>query len=61
MKIQLVALLLIFGAYKMHINAFLDNFWETFLNYDQLGERHSPVYIMLLSAFLSSKYSRKYN
>jgi len=40
-----------FGAYKRYINAFLDNFWETFLNYDQLKERHSPVYIMLLSAF----------
>lgn len=45
-----------FGSYYDWINVYVppikdfsDNFGETLLNYDQYGQRHSPVFIILLS------------
>ena len=34
------------------INNFSNNFFETFLNYDEYGHRHSPIYLIFLSIFL---------
>jgi len=34
------------------INDFSNNFLHTFLNYDNYGNRHSPVYLIFLSLFL---------
>ena len=38
-------------GYRSIINDFILNFNHTFLNFDQYGERHSPVLIILLSFF----------
>ena len=34
------------------VKDFSDNFFYTFLNFDQYGHRHSPVYLIFLSLFL---------
>ena len=34
------------------IKDFSLNFFDTLLNYDQYGQRHSPVYLIFLSVFL---------
>ena len=48
-----------YGAYYDWINSssrvisdFSNNFFETFLNYDDYGHRHSPIYLIFLSIFL---------
>jgi hypothetical protein len=48
-----------YGSYGDWINSnleptkdFSDNFLHTFLNFDQYGHRHSPVYVIFLSLFL---------
>jgi len=48
-----------YGSYGDWINSnlepikdFSDNFLNTFLNFDQYGHRHSPVYVIFLSLFL---------
>ena len=48
-----------YGSYGDWINGnleptkdFSDNFLNTFLNFDQYGHRHSPVYVIFLSLFL---------
>ena len=38
-----------YRGYKELINLFINDFKNTFLNFDQFGERHSPVIIILLS------------
>ena len=38
-------------GYRSIINDFILNFKNTFLNFDQYGERHSPVLIIILSFF----------
>ena len=35
------------------IEEFSSNFVETFLNYEKLGMRHSPIYLIFLSSFLN--------
>ena len=40
------------GSYRPIINDFSNNFIYTFLNYDDYGNRHSPVYLIFLSLFL---------
>ena len=45
------------GAYKdfinqsIVVNAFSENFFQTFLNYDDYNTRHSPIFIIFLSLF----------
>ena len=39
-------------AYVKPIKDFSLNFFDTLLNYDQYGHRHSPVYLIFLSVFL---------
>ncbi len=53
-----------FGAYYDWVNAYLipiknfsKNFFETFLNYDDYGQRHSPIYLIFLSLFLKLNFS----
>ncbi len=48
-----------YGAYKDWIGAYLNpvkdfsqNFSGTLLNYDDYGQRHSPIYLIFLSTFL---------
>ena len=41
------------SAYIQYIENFSINFTDTFLNYDQYGQRHSPVYLIFLSFFLN--------
>tara|TARA_B110000037_G_C17071322_1_gene486000 strand:+ start:364 stop:1620 length:1257 start_codon:yes stop_codon:yes gene_type:complete len=48
-----------YGSYGDWINSnlepikdFSNNFFETFLNYDEYGHRHSPIYLIFLSIFL---------
>ena len=38
-------------GYKSIIKLFILDFKNTFLTYDELGERHSPVFIIILSYF----------
>ena len=38
-------------GYRSIINDFILNFKSTFLNFDQYGERHSPILIIILSFF----------
>ena len=40
------------NAASLPIKNFSLNFFDTFLNYDQYGHRHSPVYLIFLSIFL---------
>ncbi len=44
-------------GYKNLINLFINDFKETFLTFDQYGERHSPVTIILLSQFYKTGLS----
>ena len=53
-----------FGAYYDWVNAYLKpikdfskNFFETLLNYDDYGQRHSPIYLIFLSLFLKLNFS----
>ena len=39
------------NAYVSPINSFSNNFFDTLLNYEKFGQRHSPVYIIFLSLF----------
>jgi len=41
------------GANLNPINDFSNNFLKTFLNYDDYGHRHSPIYLIFLSLFLN--------
>ncbi len=41
------------SAYVQYIKDFSINFTDTFLNYDEYGQRHSPVYLIFLSFFLN--------
>ena len=45
------------NAYNFPIKSFSDNFTETLLNYDQFGQRHSPVYLIFLSLFLDLNFN----
>ena len=38
-------------GYRSIINHFILDFKNTFLNFDQYGERHSPILIIILSFF----------
>lgn len=40
------------GAYLNPIKDFSINFYETLINYDKYGNRHSPIYLIFLSSFL---------
>ncbi len=40
------------GAYLNPIEDFSINFYETLINYDKYGNRHSPIYLIFLSSFL---------
>ena len=40
------------GVNRTSIQDFSDNFNYTFLNYDDYGHRHSPIYLIFLSLFL---------
>ena len=51
-RILLVELFNDYIGYKNLINLFINDFKETFLTFDQYGERHSPVTIILLSPIL---------
>ena len=44
-------------GYKNLIDLFINDFKETFLTFDQYGERHSPVTIILLSQFYKTGLS----
>ena len=44
-------------GYKNLINLFINDFKETLLNFDQYGERHSPITIILLSQFYKTGLS----
>ena len=44
-------------GYKNLINLFINDFKETLLTFDQYGERHSPVTIILLSQFYKTGLS----
>ena len=53
-----------YGAYKDWIGAYLNpvkdfsqNFSSTLLNYDDYGQRHSPIYLIFLSTFLRFDFS----
>lgn len=39
------------------ISDFSENFSKTLLNYDQYGQRHSPIYLIFLSILLDSGFS----
>ena len=39
------------NAYVSPINSFSNDFFDTLLNYEKFGQRHSPVYIIFLSLF----------
>lgn len=38
-----------YNSYRNLIQSFIFDFNNTFLNYDKYGERHSPVFVILLS------------
>ena len=40
------------NVYVPPINGFSNNFFDTFLNYEKFGQRHSPFYLIFLSFFL---------
>ena len=40
------------NVYVFPITSFSNNFLDTFFNYDQLGQRHSPIFLMFLSIFV---------
>jgi len=44
-------------GYKNLINLFISDFKGTFLTFDQFGERHSPVILIILSLFYKSGIS----
>ena len=45
------------NAYLKPVNDFSKNFFQTLLNYDDYGQRHSPVYLIFLSFFLKLNFS----
>jgi hypothetical protein len=45
------------NAYNSPIKDFSENFTKTLLNYDQYGQRHSPLYLIILSLFLDLNFS----
>ena len=44
------------NAYLKPVNDFSKNFFQTLLNYDDYGQRHSPVYLIFLSFFLKLNF-----
>ncbi len=49
-----------FVANKNPIIDFSNNFLDTFLNYDEYGHRHSPVYLIFLSLILKTGIELEY-
>ena len=45
------------NAYLKPVNDFSKNFFQTLLNYNDYGQRHSPVYLIFLSLFLKLNFS----
>ena len=45
------------NAYLKPVNDFSKNFFQTLLNYNDYGQRHSPVYLIFLSFFLKLNFS----
>jgi hypothetical protein len=45
------------NAYNTPIKDFSENLIKTLLNYDQYGQRHSPLYLVFLSLFIDLNFS----